>query len=129
MKIHCCRIVICVLVAVVLTGCASAPLSLWQEKAPARVALIEYVNAVTDRGSADFIPVERRIAVFDLDGTLFLETDPTYFDWLLFEHRVLEDPDYRATAEQIAAAKASRKGNSRNLTKTGNAWCRRLTAA
>ena len=117
MKIHCCRIVICVLVAVVLTGCASAPLSLWQEKAPARVALVEYVNAVTDRGSADYIPVERRIAVFDLDGTLFLETDPTYFDWLLFEHRVLEDPNYRATAEQTAVAKASRQGKFPKLDK------------
>ena len=95
MKIHCCRIVIGVLFAIVVTGCASAPLSLWQEKAPARVALVEYVNAVTARGSADYIPFERRIAVFDLDGTLFLETDPTYFDWLLFEHRVLEDPEFR----------------------------------
>ncbi|MBO4633345.1 MAG: haloacid dehalogenase-like hydrolase, partial [Lentisphaeria bacterium] len=70
----------------------------------------EYVNSVTAEGSADYIPVEKRIAVFDFDGTLFLETDPTYFDWLMFEHRVLEDPSYQATAEQTAAAKASRNG-------------------
>lgn len=50
-----------------------------------------------------------RIAVFDLDGTLFCETDPNYFDYCLLVHRVLEDPDYkdrasdfeRQTAEKI----------------------------
>ena len=38
--------------------------------------------------------MDRRIAVFDLDGTLFCETDPNYFDYTLLVHRVLEDPDY-----------------------------------
>ena len=69
-------------------------LSLWTEDAPAKQALISYVEAVTDESSPDFIPVEHRIAVFDLDGTLFCETDPNYFDYTLLVHRVLEDPDY-----------------------------------
>ena len=69
-------------------------LSLWTEDAPAKQALISYVEAVTDESSPDFIPVENRIAVFDLDGTLFCETDPNYFDYTLLVHRVLEDPDY-----------------------------------
>ena len=99
------------LAAALLAGCASPePLSLWSDRAPAKTALIDYVGKVTDTGSADFIPVEHRIAVFDFDGTLFLETDPTYFDWMLFVHRVLEDPTYRATDEQLAAARASRQG-------------------
>ena len=55
--------------------------------------------------------------MFDFDGTLFLETDPTYFDWMLFEHRVLEDPGYKATEEQLAAAHASRKGKFPKLDK------------
>ncbi len=85
------------------------PLSLWNKQAPAKEALVEYVASVTDPKSPDFIPVEERVAVFDLDGTLILETDPTYFDWFLFEHRVLDDANYHATPKQIAAARASRE--------------------
>ena len=94
---------------VFLTGCVS-PLSQWKDSAPAKKALVEYVRIVTKKNSPNYIPAENRIAVFDLDGTLLLETAPTYFDWSLFEHRVLEDPSYKATDEQLAAAKASRGG-------------------
>ena len=73
---------------------ADEMLSLWTEDAAARKALVEYMDAITDESGADFIPVEDRIAVFDLDGTLFCETDPNYFDYTLLVHRVLEDPDY-----------------------------------
>ena len=45
-------------------------LSLWTDTAPLKSELTAYVKAVTDESSADFIPVERRIAVFDMDGTL-----------------------------------------------------------
>ena len=114
-------VVFCVLTAlafVVLSGCCThEPLSLWNDRAPAKSALVDYVRAVTAKNSPDFIPIENRIAVFDFDGTLFLETDPTYFDWQLFEHRVLEDPTYRATPEQLAAARASRKGKFPKLDK------------
>ena len=44
-------------------------LSLWTEDAPAKQALISYVEAVTDESSPDFIPAENRIAVFDLEET------------------------------------------------------------
>ena len=69
-------------------------LSLWQENALPRQKLIEYMKAITDRNSDQYIPIGNRIAVFDLDGTLFCETDPKYFDYTLLVHRVLEDPDY-----------------------------------
>ena len=106
------------LALLILSGCRTQePLSLWNENAPAKTALSNYIRSVTDKGSPDFIPVENRVAVFDFDGTLFLETDPTYFDWLLFEHRVLEDPSYKATPEQLAAARASRKGKFPKLDK------------
>ena len=91
------------------TGTKNA-LSLWNDNAPSKRALVEYVNAVTDEKSPDFIPPERRIAVFDLDGTLFCETDPTYFDWQLFEKRVLDDPTCRAPERLKAAARKSREG-------------------
>ena len=98
---------------ILLTGCTAQlkkdNLSLWNDTAPAKQALASYVKSVTNPKSADFIPVENRIAVFDLDWTLILETDPTYFDWALFEHRVLDDPHYKPTKEQLQAARNSRE--------------------
>ena len=92
-----------------VSGNGSSALSLWNDDAPAKAALLEYVGSVTKKGAANYIPPENRIAVFDFDGTLFCETDPTYFDWSLFEYRVLDDPAYRATEEQLSAARASRE--------------------
>ena len=109
MKSH---VINCLLAALLLAvaGCATVPeLSLWRDGAPAKTALLEYVAAVTDESSPDFIPPARRIAVFDLDGTLFCETDPTYFDWLFFEHRVMDDPSYAATEEQKSAVRKARE--------------------
>ena len=101
------------LFSILLTACTHQlkkdSLSLWYDQAPAKQALTSYVQAVTDKKSPDFIPPERRVAVFDLDGTLILETAPTYFDWALFEHRVLDDPNYKPTPAQLAAARASRE--------------------
>lgn len=48
------------------------PLPDWNEGA-LKNSIIAYVQKVTRRGSADFIPVEDRIAVFDNDGTLWAE--------------------------------------------------------
>ncbi len=69
-------------------------LTLWTDDAEAKNELIAYMDAVTDENGADYIPTENRIAVFDLDGTLFCETDPNYFDYCLLKYRVLDDPDY-----------------------------------
>ena len=75
-----------------------AALSLWTEKAEAKDKLVSYMEAITDESSPDYIPVENRIAVFDLDGTLFCETDPNYFDYTLLVYRVLEDENYKDKA-------------------------------
>ncbi len=80
-------------------------LSLWNEQARAKQELEAYVKAVTDENSSDFIPAERRIAVFDLDGTLFCETDPVYFDYQLLLKRVENDPTYEATDFEKETAK------------------------
>ena len=76
-------------------------LASWNDSAAAKTELLDYVKAVTTKGSADFIPVEDRIAVFDLDGTLACETDPCYFDHCIYYHRVMEDPDYKDKASDF----------------------------
>ena len=48
----------------------------WNDGAPALGALIDYVEAVTDESSPDYIPPVDRIAVFDMDGTLCAELCP-----------------------------------------------------
>ena len=63
-------------------------------------ALKDYVEDVTNPNSANYIPVEDRIATFDMDGTFVGELYPTYFEYNLLEYRVLDDPDYRDRAPE-----------------------------
>lgn len=83
-------------------------LSLWNDEAKLKTQLTEYIKAVTTEGGKDYIPVENRIAVFDFDGTLFCETDPVYFDYRLFYHRVTEDADYKNKATDIEKETATK---------------------
>ena len=111
------RIVVLAWCAAAAWADACAELSLWRDEAPAKKALLGYLESVTREGSADYVPPAGRIAVFDFDGTLFCETAPTYFDWLLFAKRALDDPTYRATPEQRAMATETRvSGKAPGLT-------------
>lgn len=83
-------------------------LSLWTSDAEAKKALVSYVENVTDENSPDYIPVEDRIAVFDMDGTILCETDPYYFDHCLLVYRVLEDPNYKDKASTFEKDVATR---------------------
>lgn len=60
--------------------------------------LIAYVEDVTNEKSPNFIPVEDRIATFDMDGTFIGELYPSYFEYNLLEYRVLDDPSYKDIA-------------------------------
>ena len=51
---------------------AADPLLSWND-GPAKRSIIEFVEKVTKPGSADFVPIPERIAVFDNDGTLWSE--------------------------------------------------------
>ena len=76
-------------------------LSLWAAGSKAKEKLVSYVTEAVKEGGDGYIPVENRIAVFDLDGTLFCETDPNYFDYTLLVYRVLEDPEYKDKASDF----------------------------
>src|SRR5690349_3967421 len=74
-----------------LAGRASAqsdPLPSWNA-GPAKDAIVKFVHATTDAASPDFVPLAERIAVFDQDGTLWVE-HPVYTQVVFAFSRVPE---------------------------------------
>lgn len=94
------------------------PLPSWRDGAAKR-ALTGFVEAVTTEGSPDFVPAPARVAVFDNDGTLWVE-QPAYTQAIFVLDRIRalapanpswrEDPLFRAAidgdARTVAAAGA-----------------------
>ena len=87
---------------------AEEAFSLWTPDAPALKALTEYVAAVTDEASPDYIPEADRIATFDMDGTLMGELFPTYFEVILLTERILRDPTWQPDEEMLAFGRMTR---------------------
>ena len=58
----------------------------WNE-GKAKDAIVNFVQAVTDRNSKDYVAPDDRIAVFDNDGTLWSE-QPLYFQFLFMIDQV-----------------------------------------
>ena len=82
----------------------------WTEGSEPAQALRDYVAAVTDEESEDFIPEEDRIAVFDMDGTLTCETFYTYYDTMMFIEFCLKDHPERVSDELKAVAASIQPG-------------------
>ncbi|RWK55034.1 HAD family hydrolase [Mesorhizobium sp.] len=82
----------CLLSILLLLGVAAASaqgadqLPSWNE-GKAKQAIIAFVEGAVAEGSADFVPVPERIAVFDNDGTLWPE-QPLYFQLLFALDRI-----------------------------------------
>jgi len=75
---------------------ASNDFELWND-CTSLTNLKEFVNmTTTDEKSEKYIPVEDRIAVFDMDGTLYGELFPEYLEYLMLEYRALDDTTYNA---------------------------------
>ncbi|MBR1867616.1 MAG: haloacid dehalogenase-like hydrolase [Clostridia bacterium] len=106
-------LVLLVCIAVSLVSCNSAPTAekyefkYWNQCASLD-SLKSYVETVTDEKSGDFIPVSDRIAVFDMDGTLYGELFPTYLEYLLFAYRALDDKNFVADEESKRVAETIR---------------------
>ena len=83
-----------------------AAIDYWQADSPAMQSIMEFVSASVDPNSSGFIPEEDRIAVFDMDGTLYGERFPTYFNDWLFIQRALHDDSYQPSDELKAFAQA-----------------------
>ena len=91
-------------------GGSDAQLEYWSEDSVAAASIRDYVSRVTDEKNEAFIPVEDRIAVFDLDGTIIGELYPSYFEYMMFIHRALHDETYDAPADMREFAEALEKG-------------------
>ena len=81
----------------------------WNKDAPALKTLIEYIEAVTDEASPDYIPVSDRIAVFDMDGTLYGELFPTYLEYYMLAWRILKDESIMPDGEMLALGRELRE--------------------
>jgi phosphoserine phosphatase len=85
---------------------AKPTLSNWNE--PWKSKIENYISRVTKPGSKDFVPIEQRIAAFDLDGTIITER-PDYFHGFISKQfllqklsknpSLLENPIYKAVKE------------------------------
>lgn len=95
--------IIASLLLVLASSALADDLNFWAD-GESKTAFQTYVADVTDPENADFIPETDRLAVFDLDGTLCGEQYPIYFEWMMYVNRVLNDPNYTPTEEQINVA-------------------------
>ena len=77
----------------------------WRDGSQVKEKLVRFVENATNTKSRDFIPVEDRIAVFDLDGTLVCETTPSYFEWMLYLDRALDDSSFTPSPADKAYAR------------------------
>lgn len=71
------RILPALLVAVLPSLAQADPLPSWNA-GHNKSAIVDFVEAVSDPTSDDFVPQQQRIAVFDNDGTLWGEQPPTF---------------------------------------------------
>lgn len=90
-------ILILITVSMVLLSCVGKSndnyFSYWNDDSKVVTELKSYVKSVIDKSSKDFVPIDDRIAVFDMDGTIFCETDPTYNEYLMLFDIILNTYD------------------------------------
>src|SRR5271165_5579082 len=87
------------------TGTADTPLASWNDT-PARRAIVEFIQRVTDEGGADYVPPPERVAVLDNDGTLWCEKPmPIELGFVL--HRLAEMCENDATLRDRQPWKAA----------------------
>ena len=78
--------------------------SYWNDDSKVVAELKSFVKNATDKNSKDFIPVDDRIAVFDMDGTIFCETDPTYNEYLMLFDKILNTYDKNNAEDLVLVA-------------------------
>lgn len=86
----------------------AADFKYWNADSPTKQKIVKFVTEATDPKGGSFIPEEDRVAVFDLDGTLYCETAPYYFQEMMYLHRALDDKSYKPGKRERTVAKKVR---------------------
>ena len=103
------------------------PLPSWRNGA-ARRAILDFVAAVTTEGGADFVPPAQRIAVFDNDGTLWVE-QPAYTQLIFILDRIRALAPANPAWQQDPVLRAAIAGDMAAVTASGTEGLLRLAAA
>ena len=100
-RFRCLSVAVFAIASVVAGGFSHAedPLPSWNH-GPAKSAIIDLVSATTTAGSPDFVPEVKRVAVFDQDGTTWVE-QPLYAQALFALARLAamapQHPEWKTT--------------------------------
>jgi phosphoserine phosphatase len=94
---------------------ARDPLPSWNE-GPAKLAIVDFVHATTDKGSPKFVPPAERIATFDQDGTLWVE-HPMYSQVMYCLERVPALAAEKPELKEIEPFKTVLSGDREAITK------------
>jgi phosphoserine phosphatase len=105
----------------------SDPLPSWHE-GPRKRALLDFVASVTREGSAGFVPPAERIAVFDNDGTLWVE-QPAYPQLIFILDRIRTLAPQNPTWQQDVVFRAAMVGDLRGAMAGGHEGLMRLAGA
>ncbi|CCM75398.1 HAD family hydrolase [Rhizobium mesoamericanum] len=112
--------VLSVVVALLLAPSAHAqndPLPSWNDTAP-KAAILSFVEKVTKQGSPEFVPEPERIAVFDNDGTLWVE-QPMYTQLAFALDRVKTLAPQHPEWKDVQPFKAALEGDIKTLAASG----------
>jgi hypothetical protein len=96
---------------------ATDPLPSWNDGA-AKKAITDFVARVTNRGGGDFVPPPKRIAVFDNDGTLWVE-QPMYVQLAFALDRVKALAPQNPEWKNKQPFKAALEGDMKTLAAAG----------
>ncbi|MGD9545604.1 MAG: HAD family hydrolase [Methylocystis sp.] len=105
----------------------SDPLPSWNE-GPAKRAIIEFVQATTDKSSAKFVPLEERIAAFDQDGTLWA-SHPMYAQVIYCLDRVPDVVKAKPALAKIEPFKTVLSGDRQKIAKLSKSDLFKILAA
>ena len=97
---------------------AADPLPSWND-GPTKTAIREFVAAVTDQNGKEYVEPPERIAVFDNDGTLWVEY-PMYTQLLFAIDRVKELAPQHPEWKTKQPFKALLEGDMNNRRRFGN---------
>jgi phosphoglycolate phosphatase-like HAD superfamily hydrolase len=98
-------------------GLAQDPLPSWND-GPAKKAILEYVATVTDEKGKDYVEPAARIATFDNDGTLWVES-PMYTQVLFAFERVKELAPQHPEWKTVQPFKALLEGDMKTVGASG----------